>query len=320
MQLLIRLAAFALLLVPVGVFAADGRRNAIDVSEELGYPDVYVSIDEPEQFLKGVPTQIIFYALPNGNTIPWTAGKKMEDGDDWHFNIQHIAAQTEFLRSQNGKKCNYVTVYLMAKQKAWSSWHRLHSDISASVYYGIISDIIERYAQYNPRVTLSSHSGGGYFLFNYLESVEKPHPAIVRLAFLDSVYGYETQRHLSKLTRWLKSPLHSLAVISYEDVTVVYNGKPLVSASGGTWGRSHKMIEDLQGSFKLRMMTDSTMVSCRSANGRISFKMVLNPQGKIYHTVLVEKNGFIDSVLSGTAGEGKNYTFWGERAYEPFIR
>src|SRR3954469_25253623 len=36
------------------------------------------------------PTLIIFYALPNGNTIEQTIGCRLRDGLDWHFDIQHI--------------------------------------------------------------------------------------------------------------------------------------------------------------------------------------------------------------------------------------
>lgn len=43
---------------------------------------------------------LVFFALPNGNTIEQTMGKNLQKGDDWHFNIQHIAAQTRFLRHQ----------------------------------------------------------------------------------------------------------------------------------------------------------------------------------------------------------------------------
>jgi len=35
---------------------------------------------------------IILYALPNGNTTEHTMGKKKVEGDDWHFDIQHIKA------------------------------------------------------------------------------------------------------------------------------------------------------------------------------------------------------------------------------------
>src|SRR5205814_6050771 len=41
---------------------------------------------------------LILYALPNGNTTEQTIGKTIQSGDDWHYDIQHIGAQTRFLR------------------------------------------------------------------------------------------------------------------------------------------------------------------------------------------------------------------------------
>ncbi|MDP2337661.1 MAG: hypothetical protein Q8N05_14700 [Bacteroidota bacterium] len=40
---------------------------------------------------------------------------------------------------------------------------------------------------------------------------------------------------------------------------------------------------------------------------------------KIFHTVQVERNGFIHSMLSGTKYEQKDYTYFGKRAYSGFI-
>ncbi len=53
--------------------------------------DVTITIDRPVSQLKK-HTQLILFALPNGNTTAQTMGKKMEPGDDWHFDIQHIKA------------------------------------------------------------------------------------------------------------------------------------------------------------------------------------------------------------------------------------
>ncbi len=44
-----------------------------------------------------------------------------------------------------------------------------------------------------------------------------------------------------------------------------------------------------------------------------------NPQGKIYHTVLVERNGLIHMLLTGSPLEMRGYSFWGERCYTKFI-
>lgn len=323
MKRVIILIAAMMLILPVAAAQEQKKTGG------LSYPDVNLMIDEPETLIPGAPTEIIFYALPNGNSIEWTAGKKMEEGDDWHFNIQHIAAQTAFLRDHNRGR-NYITVYLMAKQKAWNTWHKLHTDICRETYESIFADVISLYEQYNPTVTISSHSGGGYLIFNYFNVVEKVNPAIKRIVFLDSVYGYDTDLHLAKFTEWLKEPDHYLTVITYEDTTVIYDGKPLVTVTGGGWGRSHQMVEDFSKVFRVKEKVrrikgsdsslDATMESFRGLGGRFSIKVLRNPKGLIWHTVLVEKNGFIDGALTGTRREGRGYDFWGKRAYEEYIK
>ena len=80
-------------------------------------PDVRIQINAPSisLFDQKKPTEIIFFALPNGNTIEQTVGKILKTGDDWHFDIQHIGAQTRFIR-QHDTSCNVVTVYLETSQ------------------------------------------------------------------------------------------------------------------------------------------------------------------------------------------------------------
>ena len=52
----------------------------------------------------------------------------------------------------------------------------------------------------------------------------------------------------------------------------------------------------------------------------MQFILKENPDRKIFHTVQVERNGFIHSILSGTADEGKGYEYFGPRAYAQWIR
>src|SRR5262249_49636070 len=98
------------------------------------------------------------------------------------------------------------------------------------------------------------------------------------------------------------------------------NGKSFVSAAGGTWGRSHLMLEDLGRSFPLVKKRTGDMHHISALDGRLQFFLTENPEKKILHTVQVERNGFIESMLSGTALEGAGYTYFGDRAYSRFIR
>lgn len=285
------------------------------------YADVFLTVNEPSVLDKTKKTKIIIYALPNGNTIEWTAGKKMDKDDDWHYDIQHIAAQTRFLRMNTTPEYNYIVVYAMASQKSWGTWRSVHSADSATILPNIIADMVAMYKQYKPTVILSSHSGGGYFIFEYIKRVKKISPAIERIVFLDSTYGYDEQEHKEKLSSWIKtSKEHFLNVTSYQDSTVVFNGKPLVSPHGGTWWRSKKMQQDLSSSVSFVKNDTSDMLLFAHNNGQVQFKLIKNPEGLIWHTVLVEKNGFIDSILTGTAAAGVGYSFWGQRAYGQYIK
>lgn len=298
---------------------------AVTVSNILGtftlndaYPEVDITVEAPEALDSAKPTEIIFYCLPNGNRIEWTAGKKLREGDDWHYDIQHISAQTKFMRANDRSK-NYVTVYLADRKRSWTTWRRRHADILPETLEAIISDISGLYSEYNPSVTLSSHSGGGYFLFEYIRTAKEINPLIHRFVFIDSVYGYLEEVHCAKLTEWLKDRSHSLCVISYEDSTVIYEGKPLVTKAGGTWGRSHAMVDDLSRTFRFKKKETADWEIYRALHKRVTFKLLKNPEGTIWHTVLVEKNGFIDSNWAGTRKEGRKYEFWGERAYTEYI-
>ena len=65
--------------------------------------------------------------------------------------------------------------------------------------------------------------------------------------------------------------------------------------------------------------TENDSSICYTANHRkIQFYSRKNPERKIYHTVLVERNGFIQSVFSGTNREGDGYQFMGKKVYDSY--
>ncbi len=85
-------------------------------------PDIRIQINAPapNDFNPNLPVGLALFALPNGNTIEQTVGKVLETGDDWHYDIQHIGAQTRFLR-QTVTEYNLVTVYLETCTKKLAS-------------------------------------------------------------------------------------------------------------------------------------------------------------------------------------------------------
>jgi hypothetical protein len=165
-------------------------------------------------------------------------------------------------------------------------------------------------------VVLASHSGGGSLVFGYLNAVEYIPSDVRRIAFLDSDYGYEIKLHADKIKNWLAaSDKNHLCVLAYQDYLALLNGKTFVSENGGTWGRSHALLDDLSGQFHFIGRTNDGLETFSALDGRIEFLLKENPEKKIFHTVQVERNGFIQAMLSGTPDEGKGYEYFGGRAY-----
>jgi hypothetical protein len=300
--------------LPMSLFAQSAFEQKLKAMPVTALENgVTLTFDEPE-IIAANPTKIIIYALPNGNTTAQTFGKKLAKGDDWHFDIQHIGAQTGFIRNLD-KAHNYIVIYLENSLKSWPKWRRQTKN-GDSIIHRIVEDIYQKYKYLKPLLVLSGHSGGGSFIFGYLNAQPELPNYIKRIAFLDATYGYETEQHQKKLSDWLSKKDKSLQVIAYNDSVVVYNGKPLVSPTGGTWYRSKLMARDL---VKLEFEETAEELVWKNSTASTSFILIKNPEAKIFHTVLVEKNGFIHSLFNGTKLGDKNYQFWGKRAYESFI-
>ncbi|MGF1926206.1 MAG: hypothetical protein ACQUHE_18680, partial [Bacteroidia bacterium] len=212
--------------------------------------DVTLTFDEPENLDLKKPTKLIIFSLPNGNTTAQSFGKNLNLGDDWHFDIQHIGAQTTFIRHAD-PSTNYVVVYLENSLKSWPAWRRKYSDADKKIGE-FVHHILDTYGKYKPKLILTGHSGGGSFIFGFVNAFRKIPSSAERIGFLDATYGYETDKHLDKLKTWLDKKGTALQVIAYNDSVVIYNGKPLVSPTGGTWYRSKLMANDLAAEIKLR--------------------------------------------------------------------
>ncbi|MCX8009639.1 MAG: hypothetical protein N3A61_00670, partial [Ignavibacteria bacterium] len=266
-----------------------------------------------------LPTGIAFYALPNGNTIEHTIGKTIKSGDDWHYGIQHIGAQTRFLR-QRITDYNLVTVYLETEQKSWPSWRSKYSN-NAQIIKNIVDTIKTIFSAYNPFIILTGHSGGGSFTFGYLNSVTSIPMDVQRISFLDSDYNYDNAAYGKKLVDWINSsPNHYLSVIAYNDSVALYNGKPVVSPAGGTWYRSRMMAAFMANYFSFTTEIDTQFIKYTALNGRVKFILKQNPHREILHTIQVELNGYIQGMVSGTALENSGYVYCSQRAYSNFLQ
>jgi pimeloyl-ACP methyl ester carboxylesterase len=282
-------------------------------------PEVRVLVNAPpeSEFNAKKQSLLIFYALPNGNTIEQTIGKALQPGDDWHYDIQHIGAQTRFLRELLPDQA-IVVAYLANNLNSWPAWRKKYPDQLIPEILGKVTSI---FADSKPHLVLAGHSGGGSLIFGYLNAVPKVPDNVERIAFVDSNYAYDhALGHREKLVRWLKADdHHALCVLAYNDAVALLNVKSFVSAAGGTWGKSWEMLGDLERDFEFTARTNSGIQQFRAADGRVQFLLKENPERKILHTVQVERNGFIHALVTGSTNENRGYEYFGSRAYGKWV-
>ncbi len=302
---------------PLGVVTTNGfgERSEVFTLE----PGVRLLINQPANPDPSKPVRLLLFALPNGNTIEQTIGKKLAPGDDWHFDIQHIGAQTRWLRAAD-TNATWAIAYLEATNRAWPVWRR-QNDPKDTRIREIVEQVKARFTGRKLSVVLTGHSGGGSFTFGYLNGVDAIPADVERIAFLDSNYPYDSAKgHADKLAAWLKGGTNRvLAVLAYHDSVALLNGKTFVSEAGGTWGRSHTMVKDLGERFALTKPEDEEWENYSGADGRIRFLLRKNLKKEILHTRQVEWNGFIHSMVLNTALENVGYGYFGERAYWKWI-
>lgn len=274
----------------------------------------------PGDYDAAKPTHLIVYATPNGNTIEQTLGSTLTTHTDWHFDIQHIATQTRKLRDLDRRE-NIVLVCVEARGLSWPAWRAKHAD-SPALIRAFVESAARRFPAPTTRLALTGHSGGGSFLFGYLNGADTIPDAVERIAFLDANYSYETKdRHGDKLVAWLRrNPRHRLIVVAYDDRNLTFDGKPVVGPTGGTYRASHRMLEYFGRRFEMKLTADGDFERYSSPDSHALFMIHRNPANKILHTALVgEMNGYLMAMADGTPEAQKWGEFGGPRAYSPWV-
>ena len=216
------------------------------------------------------------------------------------------------------KKQNIIVAYLENNFKSWPLWKTKRPNYIPEVQH-IADTIFQLFSAKEKVLYLNGHSGGGRFIFSYMDGLKKIPSYVQRISFLDSDYGYEAA-YLPILKTWLQSNKAAmLNVFAYNDSVALLNGKRFVSDTGGTWYRSFLLLRDLSAYYTFTKIQDDSLIIYQSADKRVQFYFKTNPEKKIFHTVQVELNGFIHSILMGTKKESKKYTYFGERAYKNLI-
>ena len=301
------LAAALPLFLPSGQFQEQVRVLRIK-------PGVTATVAAPpaRQFDAARPTLLVTYALPNGNTTAQTIGRAAA-GLDWHFDIQHIGAQTRLLRQAFAER-NIVVAYLENDLHSWPAWRQKHPKES-------LLAILTRVKETLPgklSLCLTGHSGGGSFLFGCLNEMDAIPREVERIAFLDSNYSFD-ESHGAKLSAWLKGdPSRRLEVIAYDDRNITLNGKLVLSPTGGTYRATNRMVESLRKGMTIQEGQQGAFT--RFSAPQVEMLVHRNPKNNILHTALIgEMNGYIHALTTGTAWEHKLASLDGPRAYVAWI-
>jgi len=282
---------------------------------------VRMIVDAPEVMHADRPTLVVFYATPNGNTIEQTLGCAITPDLDWHFDIQHIAAQTRRLR-QIDTRDNIVLVCMEAQGLSWPSWRRTHAD-SSSIIRKIVEQTIKEMPGSSVNAVIAGHSGGGSMIFGFLNAGDEIPSYVKRIAFLDADYAYsDKEKHGEKLLGWLRaSSENHLVVIAYDDRDIELNGKRVLGPTGGTFRATYRMIERFENDTALARSSSGDIDRYDGMNGQIRFFIHRNPHNKILHTALVgEMNGYLEALTAGTSCESKWGEFGGNRAYTKYVQ
>jgi hypothetical protein len=319
-QVLLMLAMLA-----VGAAAAQpGFTKSTEFDEQVRWltleGGVRLYVNAPTTFDAKRPTRLVVYATPNGNTIEQTLGCAKADGLDWHYDIQHVAAQVRQLREVDDRE-NIVLAVTQAPKLSWPAFRQGNGEAGR-----IIKLVIEQAAKDlpgpAPAVVLSGHSGGGSFIFGYLNATDAIPDSIKRIVFLDANYSYDDAAgHGEKLLAWLsKDTARRLVVIAYDDREITLDGKKVVGPTGGTFRATGRMLNFLKTKGEVAEKREAPFTHYTSRDGQIQFFVHANPENKILHTALVgEMNGLLHALTLGTPEESKWGTFGGPRAFEKWI-
>ena len=283
------------------------------------YPGVTATLVAPAALDPGKRIDLIIYALPNGNTTAQTIGRKLTEGLDWHFDIQHIGAQTRALRTRGYPQA--IVAYLEADSKSWPQWRSSRGYDKANARIVEIVDQLRNAvgSPANLSVTLTGHSGGGSFMFGFIEGQDTLPSWLERVAFLDANYNFEP-KHGEKLVKWLRqNSRNTLVVLAYDDRNIMLDGKKVVSETGGTWRASERMVNYLREPFSF--VRDTLGPFIRFHAPQIEILMHPNPSNRILHTEMIgEMNGYMHALLVRRPGyEGTGTVLQPTRAYTQFV-
>ncbi|HND55286.1 MAG TPA: hypothetical protein PLV92_22890, partial [Pirellulaceae bacterium] len=252
---------------------------------------------------------LVVYATPNGNSIEQTLGRESAPGLDWHFDIQHVAAQIRHVRHARLARAallerQIVLAVVESPKLSWPTFVRERAD-SGQIIRELVDELAKQHRA--DEIVLMAHSGGGAFLFRLIDEHASLPAAYRSFVFLDANYAFNGEkRHGEKLADWLKhDDRRSLIVIAYDDREIRLNDKPVVGPTGGTFRATERMLVDLKPRLELKQIESGDWSTHTALGGRLQTHVHRNPMNKILHTALVgEMNGVVFALTSLLARGG----------------
>jgi hypothetical protein len=266
------------------------------------------------------PTVLVVFATPNGNTAEQTLGCQLTEGLDWHFDIQHVAAQWRLFQ-KNETNRNTVLVCVQPRHLSWPTW-KSQRVYGPAYIRQIVDALVASVPGKQVSAVLAGHSGGGSFLFGFLDGSPEIPDYVERIAFLDANYGFDAKLHGEKLQTWLNLDADRLCyVLAYDDREIMLDGKKVVSPTGGTYRATNRMLDFLRQEAKVDEESSGEFTKYLAVNDQFVALVHLNPKNVILHTRLVgEVNGLVDALTRGTPSCDQ----WGKlappRAYSKFVQ
>lgn len=295
--------------VSTGTFAEQARWDRLPGG-------IRVLTNAPQE-LTARPRTLVIYATPNGNSIEQTFGSAPVPGQDFRFDIQHIAAQVRCWRA-TVTDANILVSIVQAPRLSWPAFRAEHPDANRVIPQLVSSLATEFKAD---RIVLSGHSGGGSFLLGYVAGVDSVPASIERMILLDANYSYSDDQHGDKLVSWLRgNPNRRLIVLAYDDREIELNGKKVVGPDGGTFRATGRMKARFAKEFLLTESLEGPFHRTIGMEGQLQFFVHPNPDNKILHTALVgDMNGLLHGLALGTADEKRWGALGGPRAYQQWV-
>jgi hypothetical protein len=235
---------------------------------------------------------LVVFATPNGNTLEQTLGCQPSKTLDWRYDIQHVAAQMRWLRNQDASK-DYILAVVQSSRLSWPEFRRTTVDANRWIAEWVESMKAEVDAD---ELVLACHSGGGSFLWGWMNAYDELPDHLRRLIFLDANYSFSIEEgHDRKLVQWLsRSKENTLVVIAYDDRKIQLNGKKVVGVDGGTYRATERMLKSLSSTIDFSDMTEGRFRNRIGLEGRIQLLGHQNPDNKILHTAIVgDMNGVV---------------------------